>query len=105
MALHVADINVAVVVTLQEDGRPFAVPSGSSIQMRFMRPDRSILSKVGSTVSGGADGKVQCIMDDGDLTVPGLWAVETTVQCVDGKWTTNQVIFDVQTTLEWAATH
>lgn len=105
MSIKVGDINIAITLTLSENGLPFAIPLGATVQIRFMKPNRSILLKTAALVTNGADGLVRCIMDEGDLSAPGTWAADVTIVSGSNKWTTDQISFDVGTTLEWAATH
>ena len=93
---HIGDVGTAFRITILDyDESVIPVSTAITIKFSFLKPDKTIVSKIGSLYTDGLDGKVQYITIVGDLDIKGLWKLQVWVYLADGKWYTSKSNFQV----------
>jgi hypothetical protein len=78
--IHVGDVGTSFRVTLKnEDGSIMNLQNANNLRMWFSRPDGSVLDKQAVLVTDGTDGKMEYIVEPGDINLPGNWKVQAVV--------------------------
>ncbi len=73
--IHVNDIGTTFQLTFKDDGSVVNI-SSATITIMLQGPDDVTLSKTGSLVSDGTDGKAEYVTISGDLSTPGTWKLQ-----------------------------
>jgi hypothetical protein len=71
--IHVGDIGLVFLVTIQDDLGPLDVSQATSIQFLFLRPDGTVFGVPAQFNTNGTDGKVFYSTVIDDLSIPGTW--------------------------------
>lgn len=87
--LHVGDTST-IIVTLTEDGVFTDVSAATTINFFFQKPDGTKITRVGSFLTDGTDGKVRYKFLTTDLDVAGPWRVQ--VQILEGSQQFNSAV-------------
>lgn len=69
-------IGVAIVATIKEDGIVVPIDAATTRQLIFRKPSGSTITKDGSFVTDGTDGKIQYTTEAGFLDQSGAWDVQ-----------------------------
>jgi len=81
--LHVDDMST-LEVTLTEDGVATDVSAATLITFKLQKPDKTVISRVGSFLTNGVDGKVKYQLlgaapGPSDLDIDGPWKLQVVI--------------------------
>lgn len=84
--IHVGDIGLALQYTVYDQNGAVYNISGCQITIKYTPPHNSspVFTKSGTLVTNGTDGLVQYVTQSGDLSVPGWWLSQGTVNTPGG---------------------
>lgn len=94
--IHVGDVGTVFLVTVyKQDETIFNLASATSLEIRFIAPDREVVDKTALLFTSGTDGKMYYTLDDGDIYIAGTWKYQGIIEFASGTWHTNVVEFTV----------
>lgn len=90
--IRVGDIGTIFRVTIIDcdTGLPIDVSAATTLTIKFLLPDLSVLEKSAVFTTAGVDGKIQYVTIDGDLSQPGRWKIQGFV--VDSGYSNHSVV-------------
>lgn len=95
-----SDIGTIFRATLtDQDGTVVDISAASTKQLKFRKPDGTVLEKAATLTTDGTDGKMQYATISGDLNLAGQWKVQGYVVIGSGTWHTDEYVFTVHTNL------
>lgn len=99
--IHKNDSNLGLRFTIKdEDDNVINLGAASKIDIIFKKPDNTKLTKTGSLVTDGSDGKTQYATATGDLDVIGWWRSQCFVDLgASGSFYSDVVRFKVHDNL------
>lgn len=98
--IHVGDVGTEFIATIRDELGGLVDPSlASTRQMRFKKPDGTIVTKPAALVTDGSDGKMKYISVTNDLDTAGSWQVQGYVEIGSGKWSSDVHRFRVYANL------
>lgn len=76
--IHVGDVATALQATIRnQDGNIIDVSSATVLQLKFIKPNRSVVTKTASLYTDGTDGIIQYITaDENDFDQAGIWNIQ-----------------------------
>lgn len=94
--IHVNDIGTIFRVTFKNSaGTVVPIPDATVKQIRFKKPDKTVLPKDGDFTIDGSDGQLQYTSLSGDLDQAGHWLLQGYVKLPTGEWSSDIVEFEV----------
>lgn len=94
--IHVGDIGTLFKVTMKDqDGVVVSLSGATSLQVKFQKPDESVIVKTASLFTDGTDGIVTYTTQSGDLDQPGAWKLQAVVAKGGGQWSSDLIKFKV----------
>lgn len=98
--VHVGDIGTEFEATIRDETQDIVDISSASVkQMRFKKPDGTVVTKVATLRTDGSDGKMKYASEVDDLDVAGGWQVQGYVEIGSGKWSSDVHRFRVYANL------
>jgi hypothetical protein len=97
--LRVGDIGSTYTVTITENGLPLDLTPSTGRQLRFLRPDNTVLAVTPAYVTDGTDGKLRHTFTSGQLSRPGSWQTQVHITTAGGEWHSDIGGFQVSTNL------
>lgn len=73
------DIGTAFTATIRDESGVVVNIAGGTFQMRFRKPDATVVDKTATLVTDGSDGKIQYVSISGDIDQSGEWRVQGVV--------------------------
>ncbi len=87
MSIHVGDVGTLIQVTvLRSSGSPFDVSAMDIRQFIFKSPT-SHFHRTAAMTSDGSDGKLEYLLQAGDIDINGKWKLEVFLGGTSGSWT------------------
>lgn len=86
--IHVADVGTIVrprIVDCQT-GDPVDISTATTLQITFTKPDKTIMVRTAVFTTDGTDGKMQYVIQSGDLDQMGFWEYQGKVILPSGTW-------------------
>jgi hypothetical protein len=77
--VHYEDIGVRFIVTLKDGTDIVDVSSASPKQIKFHKPDGTVVTKTADFYTDGTDGKITYITESGDINQVGNWKLQSFV--------------------------
>ncbi len=74
--VFVGDIGTAFRGTFKEDGTAIDISSASVMQIKFEKPDGTIVTQTASFFTDGTDGVIEYLSVSGDLSIGGKWRLQ-----------------------------
>lgn len=96
--IHVGDVGTVFVVTIQDDGVPVDLSTGTSASniMIFRKPDGEVLRVSTNFYSDGSDGKIKYTVSSSSVIDQyGTWKISANVNTDSGQWTATASDFTV----------
>jgi hypothetical protein len=93
--IHVGDVGTQFLITMHDGETVIDVSSAATKELRFKKPNGSVIVKNASFVLTGADGRIQYFTLPGDLDLDGYWKVQAHVVMPTGEWYSNSETFEV----------
>lgn len=79
--IHVGDVGTAFTATVKDEEEAVVDLSDADVlQLWFLKPDQTTLTKTATLVTDGTDGKIRYTTQNGDLDQPGNWKVQAYVE-------------------------
>lgn len=78
--IHVGDVGTMFIATLVEDSVAVDISSATTVEMVFLKPDGTAVSKTAVFYSDGTDGKIRYATLAGDLDQAGKWKLQAYVE-------------------------
>lgn len=98
--IHKNDIGTAFRATIKDETDTVVdISSATTLQMLFLKPDNSLLTKTASLVNTGTDGKMQYVSASGDLDTCGWWRSQGFVRIGSAEWYSDILRFQVHDNL------
>ena len=98
--IHIGDIGTVFEVTLMDDVTIVQIGDATSMEITFVKPDKTKVINVASLTSNGLDGKMQYkILLDSELDQKGTWKIQGNVTLPTGQWSTDIDKFKVHENL------
>ena len=93
--IHLDDVGTEFILTVKDAGVAVNIGSASTKQIIFEKPDGTILTKIGTLVTDGSDGKMKYASIAGDLNMIGPWRLQAYVVLPTGSWRSDIAEFTV----------
>ena len=94
--VHVGDVGTVFLATIKDqDGVVVDVSTAAVRQMRFKKPDGTLLTKTAVLVTDGTNGQVKYTAIVGDIDQAGEWFTDGYVEIGSGKWSSDVETFTV----------
>jgi hypothetical protein len=94
--MHLGDVGTIIRATVTDGGVVVPLAAATTKQMKFKKPDGTVLVKAGAFTTDGADGNLQYTTIQGDLDQVGKWQGEVYVEFPTGKWHSDTFDFHVR---------
>lgn len=93
---HIGDVDTAFEATIvDQDGAVVPIPTATTREIIFRKPDKSTITRTAVLVTDGLDGKMQYLTVADDLDEPGLWHWQGKVVIGAGTWHSDEDHFTV----------
>lgn len=93
--IHKYDIGTAITIQVKDCEGIVDLSSASSIQIKFLKPDKTSLTVDATLVNTGSDGLIRYITSSGDLNVVGMWSYQCIVFMGGNEWRSDVGTFRV----------
>lgn len=93
--IHLNDIGTRFEVTISDEGNIVDISTATTKEIIFGKPDSNILTKAASFVTDGTDGKIEYFSITGDLSVIGIWSIQSNLVLGSGTWRSEIKEFEV----------
>lgn len=94
--IHKNDIGTVFEVTVKDGTDIVDLSSATELELLFLKPNGTKLTKTASLVSDGTDGKMQYTTVSGDLNASGTWKLQGHVVFGStGEWHSDTIVFEV----------
>lgn len=95
--IRVDDIGTTFRVTIKNKstGEIQDISDATTLDFIFTKANKEIVTKDGTLVTDGSDGKVEYVTLEGDLDVAGTWRLQVYLVLPSGEWRTNKHSFRV----------
>ena len=100
MAIHTGDENIAIIVTVKENGTPLVIPPDAHIYANILLPNGQLLPRLARLNTDGSDGAVEVQCNELNFPLPGTYQVEVVLAFDGGRYTSDAVSFPVTASLE-----
>ena len=97
--VRVGDIGTVFQVTLKDCGTVVNISGASTLEMIFVKPDGTKLTKTASLVTDGTDGKLKYTTISGDIDTAGVWVRQCHVVIAAGEFYSSIDSFTVMANL------
>jgi hypothetical protein len=97
--VHIDDVGVKLIVTVQSSGQILDLSSYSSILLKIKKPDSSTISRSGIIYSTGLDGKFYYNSASGDFNLAGYYKLQSTINFPSGNYHSDIYTFQVSNNL------
>lgn len=98
MTLHLNDVGVTIILTAIEAGSIVNLSVASPKRIDIRKPSGDVVTRTGTFLTDGTDGKLFCVTEDGDLDEIGTYkaAISTSI----GSWSghSSSLVFFVDNT-------
>jgi len=85
--IHVDDIGTNFIVTIRDENEAIVdISTATTKNIIFRKPDGIILTKAGSFVTDGTDGKLKYAFQSGDLDTHGQWYAQAFIDFGSTEW-------------------
>jgi hypothetical protein len=98
--VHKDDQGVQFILTLKDGNDVVDLSSASPKQIKFHKPDGTLLTKTANFYTDGTDGKIYYTSASGDLNLTGNWRLQAYVGIGSNKWHSDTGRFVVYPNLE-----
>jgi hypothetical protein len=98
--IHLNDIGTVFQVTVSDGTSAYDISGATTKQIIFKKPDHTLVTKDAEFVTDGTDGVIKYTTVDGDLNIPGKWALQAYLVTPGGTWKTDIGTFRVYDNLE-----
>lgn len=86
-SVRLNDIGTIIILTLREGGAIVDISSATSKFIQIRKPSGDIANRTGNFLTNGTDGKLYCVVLDGDLDELGVY--RAAMHLTLGNWTGN----------------
>lgn len=94
--IHQNDIGIIFRITILDQSSIVAdISAASTKDIKFLKPDGRLLTKLGSFVTNGTDGRIQCVSIANDLDICGIYRMEAYIIQSGNFFNTDVVNFKV----------
>lgn len=94
--IHVNDIGTEFEATVKDETNTIVnLALASLMQMKFKKPNGTVVTKTATWSSTGVDGRMKYVTVANDLDTAGAWQVQGYVESISGKWSTDVYRFRV----------
>ena len=93
--IHLNDTGTRFVVTILDEGSIVDISSATTKDIIFKKPDGTTLTKAANFVTDGTNGKIDYFTISGDLSVIGIWSIQSQVILGSGTWNSDIETFEV----------
>ena len=93
--IHVGDIGTVFEVTIKDGDSVVDVSSASTMQLLFLKSDKTTLTKTATHKTDGTDGIIQYATISGDLDVAGTWKLQAYIVISGNSWKSDVATFVV----------
>lgn len=103
--MSVPDIRVGNIGTIfrftvqDQDGTAVDLSSATTLEIRFKKPDRSVITRTAVFTTDGTNGQIQYTTVSGDLDIDGSWKRQAHVIIPAGDFWSSVVDFKVKRSL------
>lgn len=99
--IHIDDIGTNFIVTIKDENDDVVDISGATTKnLRFKKPDGTIVTQAASFVNTGTDGQIKYTTVAGDLDVHGTWALQAFIDLGSQELNSDIYKFKVYKNLE-----
>ena len=94
--IHKGDIGTVFQFTVKDqDGTAVDISSQTTMNILFIKPDGTTLTKAGSFTTDGINGKFDYTILSGELDTVGNWKWQAEIVITSGSWKSDQHEFEV----------
>lgn len=93
--IHLNDVGTRFVVTILDEGSIVDISGATTKDIIFLKPDGTTLTKAANFVTDGTDGKIDYFTIAGDLSIIGVWSIQSQVVLGSGTWNSDIETFEV----------
>lgn len=97
--IRLEDIGTIFEITLMDDTEVVDISGATLMQIRFAKPDGTIMLKTAVHTTNGSDGKLQYTTILNDLDQVGIWQKQAYIELPTGKWNSDIDKFKVHDNL------
>jgi hypothetical protein len=98
--IHKGDIGTKLLLTVTDCGTVVDISTATTLAIYIRKPDGTILSRIGTLETDGADGKTYYITEAGDFDVAGSYKIQGKVAFPSGaSYYTSTATFRVECNL------
>lgn len=98
--VHLNDIGVQFVVTLKDDDETIDISAATTKNFLFKKPSGDLLTKAGTLVTDGTDGKLSYTTASGDLNEVGTWKMQCNIIIGTYNWHSDVISFKVHRNID-----
>jgi len=94
--IHIGDTGTVFTITIKDENDEIVnVGPATTRQIIFRKPSGEVLTKTGSLVTDGTDGKIKYITEEDDLDEQGIWKVDAYIVISSTKFHSDTAEFNV----------
>lgn len=98
--IRVGDIGTVFRPTIVDElDNAVNISAATLMEIRFEKPDGSIMDKIASFETDGVDGVIQYVAVSGDLDMAGKWKLQAYIVTPVGEWRSEIEFFEVSDNL------
>lgn len=98
--IRLGDVGTAIRGTIRDEDDAIVNISSATTKLFYLRkPSGTIVSKTAVFTTDGTDGKMQYVLQSGDIDTVGRWEVEAYVVLSTGEWYSDNAEFLVKNSL------
>lgn len=87
--IHEGDIGTQLEVAFFDGPSAVDISTATTKNILLKKPDGTLLTKAGTFVTDGSDGRIKYTTVSGDLNADGLWRIQGHVITSTGEWKTS----------------
>ncbi len=93
--VRVGDIGTVFEITLMDGTTVVDVSTATTLEIIFVKPKGTRLTKTASFSATGTDGKIKYTAVSGDLDTQGVWQIQAHIIMPTGAWRSDIQTFEV----------
>lgn len=98
--IHVGDVGTVFRITVYDGAAVVDLSDSTDLLLVLKKPDGTTLERELEFTTDGTDGKVEYVLESGDMDAAGAWSGQVKVTFTEGQWWSNIVKFTVRQNLQ-----